>query len=265
MAARGGADRGAHPVQRPQPERKAASLLPQEIGRGNAASLERDLAEGMGRGEDLGARKAESRRAGGHEEGGDPFSARLGIGRGEHDVEVGDSRVRDVRLGAVQDVVASFPPRPRAERGDVRAGFGLGHGERGHRASRDRLLGQSRPRRRAGQEKGQRPETLQREHRVGERTLRCERLARETAGAPVAAADRIEQLGRPDRGEKRPRFDAGRGIALGRRAGRDLARGERGGLGRECLMGGIEEGSNRARLGDRHQRNRGSRFSRKAS
>ena len=76
-------------------------------------------------------------------------------------------------------------------RGDVRAGLALGHRERAHGAALQRRVrpsARASPRCRRARI-GSDAERLQREHRVGERRSRGQRLAREAAGAPVLPRD----------------------------------------------------------------------------
>ena len=78
--------------------------------------------------------------AGVDHEAGEAFLAALCVHGGEHDVVVGDARVRDEDLAAVEDIVGAVEARGRADRGDVAAGLRLGHRKGRHRAPFDGVL-----------------------------------------------------------------------------------------------------------------------------
>ncbi len=71
----------------------------------------------------------EARRLGLHDEGRHPRV--LAVGHREDDVEVGDPRVRDPVLRAVEDPLVAIAVRPGAHRRGVRARLGLREAERG--------------------------------------------------------------------------------------------------------------------------------------
>ena len=177
-AAGGGGHGGPQPIERREPEAVAASLVSQQGVGGKAAAVEGDLAQRMRRAQHLGPREAEPGRVGRHQEAADSLGALGSVGRGEHGVEIGDPRVGDQRLAAVQDVAVALPPGGGRERGDVGPGAGLGHGEGGHHLARGDRPEPALPlRRRAGEQHRRGAQGLQGEHRVGERRRLAERLA----------------------------------------------------------------------------------------
>ncbi len=111
---------------------------------------------------------------------------RVRIGHREDRQQVGYRAVADEALGARDDVVVPVADRPGADRPDVRAGLGLGHGER------DEMLARCEPRqpalvllRRAGHHDRQRRELVHGEDQAGRRARPAELLDRQADGQQV--------------------------------------------------------------------------------
>ena len=79
---------------------------------------------------------AEPGRVGGDDEAADRLGV-VAVELGPHDREIGDRRVRDPHLRAVEDVVVAVADRRRLDRRQVGAGAGLGHGDRRHELAGD--------------------------------------------------------------------------------------------------------------------------------
>ncbi len=73
------------------------------------------------------------------EEGGHAAGARRRIGLGIDDEHVGIGTIGDPHLRAVEHVAVTLLLRPQLHRHDVRAGAGLGHGERADMLAADQL------------------------------------------------------------------------------------------------------------------------------
>ena len=89
----------------------------------------------------------------------------LGVGLREDCVEIREAGIRDERLRAIDNVTVAVAPRCCLERRNVRAGVGLGDGERGDgRARLDARQPAPLERLVAGERHGEAAESLHGEH-----------------------------------------------------------------------------------------------------
>src|SRR4051812_46969818 len=136
---RGGAE--ARALERAERDGQAAALLADEVLRRHADILEQRVAGRRAVDPHLVLELRDREALGVLRDDERARALLLAVGDREHDVEVGDRRVGDPVLRAVDDPAVAILDRGRAHRGGVRAGLGLGQRERGRPLAR-RALGQ---------------------------------------------------------------------------------------------------------------------------
>ena len=266
-AAGGGPHGRPQAIQRREPELESFALFAQATARRDAATLERDFAQGMGRRKDLRADEDESRGVRGDDKARDALAPGRRVGRCKHRVEVRQSRIGNERLAPVEDVVVPVAASGGGEGRDVGAGVGFGHREGGHSGAGHRAfepgLAQCRG---AGEDDGRGPQRLQREDGVGQRGRGRERLPNQTAGAKILLRNEPKPIVLTEKLDNLARAEASHRVVLGGRLWRDLARREPADPLRELEMTIVEKGANGFRLGHSFPHSkRGDRFSWKAS
>ena len=188
-----GPDRGPESVQRRHPDPEPVALLAEPVRGGNAAPLEGDLAEGVRIRHHQWARESAPLAGGRNEKGRQAPAAEARIGRGEHDVRVGDPRVRDERLHSVEYVRVALAHGGRGDRGHVGARLGLGHREAAHADPTDRRLQPLLDEGRAPEQGDRRrSERLEREDGVRQRRVRGEAFPEDAARPEVLGSNRLE-------------------------------------------------------------------------
>ncbi len=107
---------------------------------------------------------------------------------GEHYVEVGDSRIGDPGLFALQHVSPPLPVGGRAHRAHIRAGSGFGQGKGGDRFTPPDRRQHTRPLRGAAKQGNRRrSQALHGEREVGQSVMPGQSLPRHTEGAHVVS------------------------------------------------------------------------------
>ena len=171
-AAGRGRDRRTQTVQRHHPELEALTRLADQMIGGKRTLIEGDLPERMRLAHDLGADEAESISIRRDEKTRDPASTGIGVGGGEHRVDIREAGVGDESLLSVENPGVAPLHRPGLERGHIAPGLRLRHGERSDRTALQHA-GQPLPGRRAGagarQQKRRPAQSLEGEDRIGQR------------------------------------------------------------------------------------------------